>query len=147
MDWLILADTFKKLLLYICIFMGAYFAPVIEKGAAIMILVVFDTCTGIWASRTRQKDDILAGGDGEKHKITSTKMRRAIPKFVSYAVALTVALIFTNHFSFDILTFVAFFLASVEVKSIFENLKDITKIDFVVAIAKMLNQRIDHLSK
>lgn len=145
MDWVFIMNTFKKLLIYAGIFFGAYFTPLVEKGLAILILVLIDCFTGIWASIIRRRDAEEAGDDKKiaENLITSRKLRKTIPKFISYAIALLVSLIFTTHFGFDILTYVAFFLASVEVKSVFENLKDITKINFIESISNILNNKLN----
>lgn len=147
MDWTIVLCYAKKIALQLLIFLGALFTPLLAQGIAIMFFVAIDTITGVWASIKRRDELIVEGKleEAEEFLITSKKLRKAIPKFITYSIALTVALIFTTYFSVNLLIIVAFFLASVEVKSIFENLSIITKIDFVHAIADVLSGKFKRI--
>lgn len=100
----------KKLSLDFIVFLSIYLMPIYEQGFAILILMGIDFLTGIIASKKKGIP------------ITSKNMRFSLYKFISYIIAMVSSLIFTQHFGLDILIVVSFFIASVEIKSIFENL-------------------------
>lgn len=100
----------KKLLLEFIIFLSIYLMPIYEQGLAILVLMGIDFLTGIIASKKRGIP------------ITSKNMRFSLYKLISYVIAMVSSLIFTQHFELNILVVVSFFIASVEIKSIFENL-------------------------
>ena len=129
MQWI---EYIKKLMLQLFIFLGIYLAPIFETAIVILVFVCIDFFTGIWASRKENID------------IESYKMRKSVAKYVIYVIALITSLMFTEHFGLDILTIVAFFIASIEVKSIFENLYRITNINFLKAIVEVMS---DHAEK
>lgn len=98
------------------VYLVAYFSPAFGLMIGIGFLIAFDFVTGIMASKKR----------GEK--ITSKKMRPTITKGLGYMIAILAAHVFEKHFlqGFDVTKVVAGLIAFIELKSLDENLKDIT---------------------
>lgn len=93
------------------IFIAAYMAPLTEHALVILILLLIDFITGVWAS---WKLDI---------KLTSNRMKRSVTKFIIYGIALFVGLLLAQTYGMPwVLISISFFIASVEVKSISENM-------------------------
>lgn len=126
-------DTIKKLAIQFILFVWLYLTPILETGLIILLFVCFDFVTGVWASLK------------EGNTFTSSGMKRSVVKYVVYGIALIVSLMFSKHFGLDILTVVAFFIGSIEVKSIFENLYRITNINFLNAIVEILGNYAEKL--
>lgn len=103
-----------------------YFAPVYPLIAAIGFFVFADFLTGIQASRKR----------GEK--ITSRKMKSTVIKFGSYAIAIISSYLIEKLFLEGIpaLKIISGLIAFIEVKSVNENLKDMTGTDIFGEILK-----------
>lgn len=96
-----------------------YFAPVYPLIAAIGFFVFADFVTGIQASRKR----------GEK--ITSRKMKSTVIKFGAYGIAVVTSFLIEKYFldGLPALKIIAGLIAFIEVKSVNENIKDITGMD------------------
>ena len=102
---------FKKTLTNGVIFLGVYMTPMYEHATVIMILMLIDFMTGLWASKSREI------------KITSNRMKRSVTKFIVYGVSLIIGLMLAQLYGIAyILIAISFFIATVEVKSISENL-------------------------
>jgi hypothetical protein len=117
----------------------AFFTPIAGLAAGIGLLVLLDTILGIWSAIKK----------GEK--ITSRKMSALISKSMLYLGVLY--LIFPiDHYLLNELTkqfvsvdylvikLVAITIASIELKSINENIFKITKIDFWVKFKELLKR-------
>jgi hypothetical protein len=93
-----------------------YFTPVFPVLFGLGFLVLTDFITGMLASRKR----------GEA--ITSRKMRPTITKGIGYMAAILVAHTFEKSFMPDLnaLKIVSGLIALIELKSLDENLKDLT---------------------
>lgn len=93
-----------------------YFSPAFGLMVAIGFLIAFDFITGVMVSKKR----------GEE--ITSKKMRPTITKGLGYMIAILSAHVFEKHFlqGFEVTKIVAGLIAFIELKSLDENLKDIT---------------------
>lgn len=100
----------KKLLAGIAVFLPLYFTPLVEHYTVIMILMLFDLATGLRASKVTGI------------KITSNRMKRTLTKFIIYSTALIIGLIVTQTYGIPVLYAISFYLASVEIKSISENM-------------------------
>ena len=120
MNWIM--DKIKILIAWLAI----YFAPVYPLIAAIGFFVFADFLTGIQAARKR----------GEK--ITSTKMKNTVIKFAAYGIAVITSFLIEKYFLDGIpaLKIIAGLVAFIEVKSINENMKDITGTDIFGEILK-----------
>ena len=102
---------FKKTVTNGVIFLGVYMTPMYEHATVIMILMLIDFMTGLWASKSREI------------KITSNRMKRSVTKFAVYGISLIVGLMLAELYSISyILVGISFFISAVEVKSISENM-------------------------
>jgi hypothetical protein len=103
-----------------------YFAPVYPLIAAIGFFVFADFLTGIQAAKKR----------GEK--ITSKKMKSTVIKFGAYGIAVVTSFLIEKFFLDGIpaLKIISGLVAFIEVKSINENMKDITGTDIFGEILK-----------
>ena len=103
-----------------------YFAPVYPLIAAIGFFVFADFVTGIQAAKKR----------GEP--IQSRKMKTTVVKFGSYAIAIISSYLIEKLFLDGIpsLKIIAGLIAFIEVKSINENMKDVTGTDIFGEILK-----------
>ena len=101
--------------LEVAAFLAVFFSPIIGALVAIGMLIAIDTFTGIWAAHKR----------GEK--INSKKSRAIVPKLILYPTALIVAEIAREFLAPAIpwTDVTGGVLATIEVKSIFENMSDI----------------------
>ena len=92
----------------------------------ISVLVLFDFITGVWASIYLKED------------ITSKKMSQTITKFILYNIAL-ISGFCVEYFIVDVVPLtkiIAMFIASIELKSMFENIYKITGINLWINIKK-----------
>ena len=105
---------------------GIYFAPVFPLLAAIGFFVFADFLTGVQAARKR------------KELITSKKMKATVVKFSAYAIAVITSFLMEKMFldGLPALKIIAGLIAFIEVKSVNENLKDITGTDIFGEILK-----------
>ena len=97
-------------------FLVVFFAPTFQILLGIGFLVMTDFITGILASNKR----------GEK--ITSKKMRPTIMKGFGYMSAILIAFVIQNLFmqEMEVMKIVSGIIAMIELKSLDENLIDIT---------------------
>ena len=97
-------------------FLAVYFAPAYPIIIGIGFLVTMDFVTGILAAKKR----------GEE--ITSKKMRPTIMKGFGYMASILIAFIMQNIFLTDmeVMKIVSGLVAMIELKSLDENLTDIT---------------------
>lgn len=123
-------STLIQWLLKFALFISIYFAPVVASMAAIGIFIIVDFITGIWVAKTK----------GEP--ITSKKMRDTVGKSIAYMIAILIAHIFEIHFApaIPVMKLISLFIASAEIKSVYENLGAITGLDFWEFIKKKLGQ-------
>jgi phage-related holin len=109
-NWLV------KSLDVIIIYLVTYFSPTFSVLMGISFLVLIDFITGMVAAHKR----------GEP--ITSRKMRPTITKGMGYMLAILAAHIFQKHFlpTIEVMKIVSGLIAFIELKSLDENLKDMT---------------------
>lgn len=121
----LLTWTFKFLF-----FISIYFAPVLASMISIGVFVGVDFLTGIWVAKRNNQP------------ITSKKMRDSIGKSGSYMLAILVAHIFEIQFmpAVPVMKIISLFIASAELKSIYENLGKISGLDFWTQIKSYLSQ-------
>lgn len=112
-------DKISVLGLEILAFLAIFFAPILGALIAIGVLIGIDTFTGIWAAKRR----------GEK--VNSKQGRNIVPKLILYPTALIVAEIAREYLAPAIpwTDVTGGVLATIEVKSIFENISDILGYD------------------
>ncbi len=112
----IMKNWFVRSLDVIIIYLVTYFAPTFSVMMGISFLVLIDFVTGMVAAHKR----------GEA--ITSRKMRPTITKGMGYMLAILAAHIFQKHFlpTIEVMKIVSGLIAFIELKSLDENLKDMT---------------------
>jgi phage-related holin len=100
----------------IIIYLVTYFSPTFSVLMGISFLVLIDFVTGMVAAHKR----------GEA--ITSRKMRATITKGMGYMFAILAAHVFQKHFlpNIEVMKIVSGLIAFIELKSLDENLKDMT---------------------
>lgn len=101
----------SKLITQFLVFLGLYLAPIAEHALVIFTLMSIDLLTGLWASTYLG----IA--------ITSNRLKRSVTKFVIYGLALIVALLISQTYGMPwVIMGISFFIATVEIKSISENM-------------------------
>lgn len=96
--------------------------------AGLFILLALDLITGIRKASLNKK------------AITSVGLRKSISKFLEYSIAILASQVFTFVFKLDITLsyYVALFIATIELKSIFENISETTGVDLWKGIRKLI---------
>lgn len=96
--------------------------------AGLFILLFLDLITGIRKAALN------------KQAITSGGLRKSINKFLEYSIAILASQVFTFVFKLDITLsyYVALFVATIELKSIFENISETTGVDLWKGIRKLI---------
>jgi phage-related holin len=105
--------------------------PIRSALLAVLVLIIADLCTGIWAALK------------EKRKITSHGLRRTVVKVLSYESAIIVSFIVETYLleGVPLVKIITGFIGITEAKSFFENLKRITGIDFWSQIISKINMQ------
>jgi phage-related holin len=109
----------------------SFFTPIGWWLVAIGFFVIADFITGMLKAKK------------SGNKIESKKMFRTIPKFIGYGLGIIVAHVITLLFfpEFPSVKLMAGFIAFIEVKSIDENIKELTGHSLFGDIIKMLNPK------
>lgn len=136
-------EAFAGLVLKMLAWVAFYVQPTYSSMATVVILVLIDWVTGIWAAKKR----------GEK--ITSWGWRRTInAKILPYQIAiLSSHLVDVNIFAgtllepIQLMKATAAFIAGAELKSIFENLGSISGLDFWTFIKAKLQPAVKETPK
>jgi phage-related holin len=94
----------------------------------LFIFLALDLITGIRKARIK------------KEPITSLGLRRSVSKFLEYSIAILASQVFTFVFKLDITLsyYVALFIATIELKSIFENISETTGINLWKVVRKLI---------
>lgn len=94
----------------------------------LFIFLLLDLITGIRKARLN------------KQAITSSGLRRSINKFIEYSIAILASQVFTYIFKLDLTLsyYVALFICTIELKSIFENISETTGVDLWKGIRKII---------
>lgn len=94
----------------------------------LFIFLLLDLITGIRKARLN------------KQAITSSGLRRSINKFLEYSIAILASQVFTYIFKLDLTLsyYVALFICTIELKSIFENISETTGVDLWKGIRKLI---------
>lgn len=104
------------------------FTPVKHTLIAVCVLIVADLFTGVWAALKR------------KEHISSSKLKATVVKFVAYELAILIGFILETYLVPDVpfSRIAAGVIGMTEAKSLFENLKYITGVDFLPMILSKL---------
>lgn len=106
----------REKLIVLGIWIIAFFAPTAVFLLIVGFFIVCDMITGIIAANAR------------KERIHSRKLSRTVSKFIAYSVGILVAHVVNKMFfpEFPAMQLMSGFIAFIEIKSIDENIKDIT---------------------
>ena len=116
-------------------FVILYLTPIANYVHIVLVLIAIDLITGIYASLK------------EGQKFEARKLRDTVEKFVFYALAIISAYMLQRIISegVELPRIVAIYIASIEVKSIYENISRITKTDLAMALWETLKTKLDAL--
>ena len=94
----------------------------------LFVLLAFDLITGLRKAALN------------KQAITSSGLRRSVSKFLEYSIAILASQVFTYVFKLDITLsyYVALFISTIELKSIFENISETTGINLWKFVKKLI---------
>lgn len=94
----------------------------------LFIFLILDLITGLRKARLN------------KQAITSSGLRRSVNKFIEYSIAILASQVFTYIFKLDVTLsyYVALFICTIELKSIFENISETTGVDIWKGIRKLI---------
>lgn len=115
----------------------AYFAPIQGIVHCVLIFILLDFLTGVYASYTKNKP------------IVSNRLRKTIEKFVFYTTAIVMGHIFTVeivHWA-NLAQVIAGFIATTELISISENIFKITGLNIVKVIKETLSNKLKNGTK
>ena len=128
----IFASSLKSLGLKLSLLAIAYFTPIAEMVIVMLIFLLLDTISGIWASLKK----------GEK--LESHKLRKTVYKIIWYTVAVMLSWMMEKTFSLkwsNLASLVCGFICFVELKSIFENVTSITNEPVFMKILKIIKRK------
>lgn len=142
---------FKDWILTLNIAVIAYFSPISSLLLSLLVLILVDWGTGVWAAYKT------------KIPITSFKLRRTLTKLVVYGLALITGLIFEKELvkyfgevlsnilgtefqenSLPIVKIIALYIGATEFQSIIENLNKVYKLPFFKVIIDKLQPLQDN---
>lgn len=121
----------KQLFYHLLLTLVLIFAPIKAALIAAMALAMVDLVAGIWAAKAR------------KEPITSSGLKRTILKVLVYEVVIMLGYITEKYMTGDLVPIVkvlAGLIGVTELKSIVENLRDITGVPLLQLISKKLGQ-------
>ena len=125
-------DTYN-FLMHLFAFIILYLTPVANFIHLVLILILFDLITGSWASIK------------EGQKFSARKLRNTVEKFVLYSLAIVIGFVIQNLINdgTEIARIMALFIGSIEVKSNFENISRIRRINMITALWDAIKAKID----
>lgn len=139
-------------------FIMAYFAPVSTIIHVMLIFILIDLISGIWAD-IKQKQLLIIKKEQFNpvvrlylhivfifECIESYKLRRTITKAIWYTVAVLMAHMMEKTFSLQfmhLVNFIGCFICLIEVKSVFENITKITNEPIFMKIYKIFAKKAD----
>jgi toxin secretion/phage lysis holin len=119
-------------------FFLSYFAPIAEFVHIMLIFLLVDTISGIWAACKM----------GER--LESNKLRKTVFKFLWYTTAVMLAWMLEKSFHIqwaNLARFIAAFICFVELVSVFENIAKITDEPVFKRIARMFKKRSEQMER
>lgn len=121
----------KETLLKLALATLLVFAPIKSALVVVMLLVAVDLWSGIWAAKKR--------GD----KITSTGLKRTVVKLLVYEGVITLTYL-VEHFLtgpfLPLVNIMAGYIGITELKSVLENIEEVTGIDVLKNLISKLTQ-------
>jgi hypothetical protein len=124
----------KQFLLTVVMSIITVFLPIKATLVAVMALTVIDLASGLWAASKR----------GEP--ITSSGLKRTIIKIFVYEAVVMLGYITEQYLTGDIIPLVkilAGYIGITELKSVLENIKDISGLDIIKSLINKLAQQQD----
>lgn len=122
----------KQLLTNLLLSIAIVFAPIKATLITVMVLTIVDFIAGVWAAKCR------------KEPITSSGFKATIIKILAYEVVVMLGFLTEKYMTGDLVPIVkvlAGLIGLTELKSIIENLQDITGIPLMkVIVAKLTSQ-------
>lgn len=128
----------KKVLLNLLLACALVFAPIKATLLTVMILTMADLIAGVWAARAR------------KEAITSSGFKRTIIKILAYEVVVMLGYLTEQYLTGDLIPVVkilAGLIGMTELKSVIENIQDISGVPLMQLLVKKLSQQEDDLNK
>jgi len=124
---------YQNYLLKLFLMLISYFSPISTLIHVVLLFVTIDILTGSYASYIN------------KEAIVSHRLRKTIEKFVFYSLSIIVSFIFQKEIVswINLTQLVAGFVASIEILSIYENIRKITGIDIANQVKKYLKESIN----
>jgi phage-related holin len=125
-------SSLKSVFVKLALLVIAYFTPIAEMVIVMLIFLLLDTISGIWASLKK----------GEK--LESHKLRKTVYKIIWYTVAVMLSWMMEKTFSLtwsNLASLVCGFICFVELKSIFENVTSITNEPVFMKILKIIKRK------
>lgn len=126
----------KYLLLRIAVAVLAVFLPIRATIVTVMVLTVLDLISGLVAARRR------------KETITSSGLKRTVVKTFVYELAVILGFLVDKYLTggiVPVINIVGGFIGITELKSILENLEEITGLSLVKLLIDKLSQAQDQL--
>lgn len=123
----------NNFLLHLFAFIVLYLTPISNYVHLVLILVFFDLITGSWASIK------------EGQKFSARKLRNTVEKFIFYAIAIISGYVLQNIINdgTELSRIVALFIGSIEVKSNYENISRIRRVNLITALWSAIKEKID----
>ncbi|MFZ4400609.1 MAG: phage holin family protein [Bacteroidales bacterium] len=122
----------SNLFIKIFTFVLSYFAPIATIIHVMLIFILIDLISGIWAAK---KANI---------PIESSKMRKTVSKLIWYMVAVIMAHMMENTFAMQwshMAQICGGFICMVEIKSVFENISKITNEPVFIKLYKLFEKK------
>jgi phage-related holin len=115
--------------------LGLIFAPIHEIVGAIVVLILIDFATGIWAVYKQEG----------RNAITSRKMSFSVSKILLYTLTIISAKVCETYLTpeIPIVKITTYFIGMTEIKSIYENVGKILKMDIYQALRQYLQRTKD----
>jgi phage-related holin len=129
-----MGDIFRSAWAKLSTFILAYFAPIQVVIHCMLIFIVLDCLSGIWASMK------------EGNKIESHKLRKTVIKLMWYTVAVMAAHMMETSFHLgwsQLSNITGGFICLIELKSIFENIARITNEPVFRKIIKIFTKKMN----
>lgn len=126
-------ESFQNFIFGIFAYILLWLAPIKNYVHLVLILIFIDLVTGSYAS-VKQGENFSA-----------RKLRNTLEKFIFYAIAIISGYVLQRIIDdgVQLARIVALYIGATEVKSIYENISRITKIDIVAIVWETLKEKMD----
>lgn len=124
----------RDFLLNLALTIGLIFAPIKTTILTVVVLTLADLISGVWASRKRAEP------------ITSSGFKRTIIKILAYEAVIMLGFLTEQYLTGDlvpVVKIVAGLIGMTELKSVIENVQDISGVPLVKLLVDKLTQSSD----